>query len=146
MNNIARYFSLLLPGLLFAFIAVGTAYAEDTQATRLLIKRNAEFDKEIIQVSESVDIYREMIWGLMDMYMTTISNKMNEVMKVLTIMASIFIPLTFMAGIYGMNFDNMPELHFKYSYYYLLGVMVVVFFGMIWYRRSLPSANEGEQN
>ena len=54
MNNIARYFSLLLPGLLFAFIAVGTAYAEDTQATRLLIKRNAEFDKEIIQVSESV--------------------------------------------------------------------------------------------
>ena len=54
MNNIARYFSLLLPGLLFAFIAVGTAYAEDTQATKLLIKRNAEFDKEIIQVSESV--------------------------------------------------------------------------------------------
>ncbi|WP_034259650.1 magnesium/cobalt transporter CorA [Aequorivita capsosiphonis] len=87
----------------------------------------------IIQVNESVEIYRDMIWGLMDMYMTTISNKMNEVMKVLTIMASIFIPLTFLAGIYGMNFDNMPELHFKYSYYYLLGVMALVFFGMIWY-------------
>ncbi|MBK5214118.1 MAG: magnesium/cobalt transporter CorA [Flavobacteriaceae bacterium] len=87
----------------------------------------------IIQVNESVEIYREMIWGLMDMYMTTISNKMNEVMKVLTIMASIFIPLTFMAGIYGMNFDHMPELHFKYSYYYLLGVMVLVFLGMILY-------------
>jgi magnesium transporter len=87
----------------------------------------------IIQVNESVEIYREMIWGLMDMYMTTISNKMNEVMKVLTIMASIFIPLTFLAGIYGMNFDHMPELHFKYSYYYLLGVMVLVFFGMLWY-------------
>lgn len=87
----------------------------------------------IIQVNESVEIYREMIWSLMDMYMTTISNKMNEVMKVLTIMASIFIPLTFMAGIYGMNFDHMPELHFRYGYYYLWGVMILVFLGMIWY-------------
>ncbi len=87
----------------------------------------------IIQVNESAEIYREMIWGLMDMYMTTISNKMNEVMKVLTIMASIFIPLTFMAGIYGMNFENMPELHLKYGYYYLWAAMIVVFVGMIWY-------------
>ncbi len=87
----------------------------------------------IIQVNESVEIYRDMIAGLMEMYMTTISNKMNEVMKVLTIMASIFIPLTFLAGIYGMNFDNMPELHFKYSYFYLVGVMGLVILGMIWY-------------
>ncbi|EAP86482.1 magnesium/cobalt transporter CorA [Croceibacter atlanticus] len=87
----------------------------------------------IIQVNESVDIYREMIWGLMDMYMTTISNKMNEVMKVLTIMASIFIPLTFMAGIYGMNFEYIPELQFKYGYFYLWGAMLIVFFGLLWY-------------
>ncbi len=87
----------------------------------------------IIQVNESVEIYREMIWSLMDMYMTTLSNKMNEVMKVLTIMASIFIPLTFIAGIYGMNFDNMPELHFKYGYFYSLGFMVLVTLVMIWY-------------
>ncbi|WP_417372274.1 magnesium/cobalt transporter CorA [Gelidibacter japonicus] len=87
----------------------------------------------IIQVSESVEIYREMIWGLMDMYMTTISNKMNEVMKVLTIMASIFIPLTFMAGIYGMNFEYIPELQLQYGYFYLWGAMILVFFGMIWY-------------
>lgn len=87
----------------------------------------------IIQVNENVEIYREMIWGLMDMYLTTISNKMNEVMKVLTIMASIFIPLTFLAGIYGMNFDNMPELHIKNGYFYLLGFMVLVILGMIWY-------------
>ncbi|GHC51722.1 magnesium/cobalt transporter CorA [Ulvibacter litoralis] len=87
----------------------------------------------IIQVSESVDIYREMIWGLMDMYMSTISNKMNEVMKVLTIMASIFIPLTFMAGIYGMNFEYIPELHLKYGYYYLWIAMILVFLGMLWY-------------
>jgi len=87
----------------------------------------------IIQVSENIEIYREMTWGLMDMYMTTISNKMNEVMKVLTIMASIFIPLTFMAGIYGMNFENMPELQWEYSYFVLWGLMIMVFLGMILY-------------
>lgn len=87
----------------------------------------------VIQLSDSIDIYREMIWSLMDMYMTTISNKMNEVMKVLTIMATIFIPLTFIAGIYGMNFDNIPELHYKYSYFILWGIMILVFLGMIYY-------------
>lgn len=87
----------------------------------------------IIQVSENIEIYREMTWGLMDMYMTTISNKMNEVMKVLTIMASIFIPLTFLAGIYGMNFEYIPELQIKYGYFYLWGLMLFVFFMMLWY-------------
>ncbi|MCF4101656.1 magnesium/cobalt transporter CorA [Gillisia sp. M10.2A] len=87
----------------------------------------------IIQVSENIEIYREMTWGLMDMYMTTISNKMNEVMKVLTIMASIFIPLTFIAGIYGMNFEYMPELQYKYSYFILWGVMIVIFLAMLYY-------------
>lgn len=87
----------------------------------------------IIQVSENVDIYREMIWGLMDMYMTTISNKMNEVMKVLTIIATIFIPLTFIAGIYGMNFENIPELGYKNGYFILWGVMLLLFLGMLYY-------------
>jgi magnesium transporter len=89
----------------------------------------------IIQVSENIDLYREMTWGLMDMYMTTISNKMNEIMKVLTIMASIFIPLTFMAGIYGMNFEYMPELKLKYGYFVLWGLMLLVLLLMIWYFR-----------
>jgi magnesium transporter len=74
-----------------------------------------------------------MIWGLMDMYMTTISNRMNEVMKVLTIIATIFIPLTFIAGIYGMNFENIPELHYKYSYQILWVVMIIIFLGMLYY-------------
>ncbi|WP_299164781.1 magnesium/cobalt transporter CorA [uncultured Eudoraea sp.] len=87
----------------------------------------------VIQVSESIDIQRELIWSLMDMYMTTISNRMNEVMKVLTIMATIFIPLTFIAGVYGMNFENIPELKFQYGYFVLWGVMVVVFLGMLYY-------------
>ena len=89
----------------------------------------------IVHVSESVDLYREMIWSLMDMHMTIISNKMNEIMKVLTIMASIFIPLTFMAGIYGMNFDNIPELHYEYGYYILWGIMAFIFIMMIFYFR-----------
>lgn len=87
----------------------------------------------MIQVSENIEIYREMTWGLMDMYMTTISNKMNEVMKVLTIMASIFIPLTFLAGVYGMNFEYMPELQHPYSYPILLGVMFLILMGMLYY-------------
>jgi len=87
----------------------------------------------IIQLSENIDIYREMIWSLMDMYMTTISNKMNEVMKVLTIIATIFIPLTFIAGVYGMNFTYMPELDYKYSYFILWGVMAVLFVAMLFY-------------
>jgi magnesium transporter len=87
----------------------------------------------IIQVTENIDIYREMVWSLMDMYMTAISNKMNEVMKVLTIIATIFIPLTFIAGIYGMNFDNIPELHYKYSYFILWIVMILLFIGMLFY-------------
>ncbi len=86
-----------------------------------------------IQVIETIEIYRDMLWGLMDMYMSSISNKMNEVMKVLTIIATIFIPLTFIAGIYGMNFDNIPELHFKYGYHILWGVMLFIFFGLLYY-------------
>lgn len=87
----------------------------------------------IVQICESAEIYREIAWDLMGMYMTTISNKMNEVMKVLTIMSSIFIPLTFIAGVYGMNFDFMPELDEPYGYFAVLGVMLLVCLGMIWY-------------
>lgn len=90
----------------------------------------------IIQVNESIDLYREMVWSLMDMYMTIISNKMNEVMKVLTIIATIFIPLTFIAGIYGMNFTNMPELQSQNGYFILLGVMFILFIFMLIYFRK----------
>ena len=90
----------------------------------------------IVQVNESIEMYREMVWSLMDMYMGVISNKMNEVMKVLTIIATVFIPLTFIAGIYGMNFDNMPELHYRYGYFILLGIMVFIFLMMLIYFRK----------
>lgn len=86
-------------------------------------------------ISENIEIYREMISSLMDMYLTTLSNKMNEVMKLLTIIATIFIPLTFIAGIYGMNFENIPELKYKYAYYILWGIMLAIFLGMLYYFR-----------
>ncbi|MEZ4858234.1 MAG: magnesium/cobalt transporter CorA [Flavobacteriaceae bacterium] len=105
----------------------------------IIEERNRDYFRDtydhVIQINENIEIYRDMVWGLMDMYMTTVSNKMNNIMKVLTIIATIFIPLTFIAGIYGMNFDHMPELHYKYSYYILWGVMIVVFVGMLFYFR-----------
>lgn len=85
----------------------------------------------VIQVIDTIETYRDLVSGLLDMYMTNISNKMNEVMKVLTIIATIFIPLTFLAGIYGMNFEFMPELHWRYSYPILLLGMAAIFSGMI---------------
>lgn len=92
-------------------------------------------NSHIAQVNESIDIYREIIWSLMEIYLATINNKMNEVMKMLTIMASIFIPLTFVAGVYGMNFTYMPELEWKYAYFAVLVLMLGITMGMLWYFR-----------
>jgi magnesium transporter len=69
-----------------------------------------------VQVMDIVETYREMAGGLNDLYMSSVGNRMNEIMKVLTIMASFFIPITFVAGVYGMNFEYIPELGWKYSY------------------------------
>jgi magnesium transporter len=96
----------------------------------------ADLYDHILQVTENIDIYREIVWGLMDMYMSSLSNKMNEVMKVLTIMSTIFIPLTFIAGIYGMNFEYMPELGFESAYFYVLGLMLILTLGLIYYFRK----------
>jgi len=85
------------------------------------------------EINESLQVYREMAMSLMEMYMSNMSNKMNEVMKVLTIMASIFIPLTFIAGVYGMNFTNMPELQSEHGYFFVWVVMITLFVGMIVY-------------
>ncbi len=70
----------------------------------------------VMRVIESIESYRDILTGLLEIYISSVSNKMNEVMKVLTVFASIFIPLTFIAGIYGMNFEHMPELKWKWAY------------------------------
>ncbi|MGZ5242547.1 MAG: magnesium/cobalt transporter CorA [Bacteroidia bacterium] len=88
-----------------------------------------------IQVIDTVETYREMIGNLMDLYLSNISYKMNEVMKTLTVITSIFIPLTFITGIYGMNFKNMPELETQYGYFVILAVIITIAFAMIIYFR-----------
>ncbi len=78
------------------------------------------------QAVEVVDTYREMLSDHLNIYNTGISNRLNEIMKVLTIFSAIFIPLTFIAGIYGTNFEHLPELHYRYSYFVFWGVMLAV--------------------
>jgi len=88
-----------------------------------------------IQIIDTVESYRDMLSGMLDVYLSSISNKMNEVMKVLTIFASIFIPLTFFAGIYGMNFTFMPELGWPWGYFAALGFMALVGISLVIYFR-----------
>ncbi|MEZ4424843.1 MAG: magnesium/cobalt transporter CorA [Gemmatimonadota bacterium] len=84
-----------------------------------------------VQVIDSVETLRDVLTGSMDLFLSLQSNRMNEVMKVLTLVTSIFIPLSFLAGLYGMNFDHMPELHLSWGYPALLGLMVAVVLGML---------------
>ena len=86
-----------------------------------------------IQVIDTIETFRDMVSGMLDIYLSSVSNKMNEVMKVLTIIATIFIPLTFIAGVYGMNFKYMPELEWPWGYFLVLGIMMVIALGMLTY-------------
>lgn len=90
-----------------------------------------------IQVIETIESYREMVIGMLDIYLSSISNKMNEVMKVLTIISTVFIPLTFLAGVYGMNFDNFPELRKAWMYpwgFWCITCSAIVL--MVWFFRK----------
>lgn len=86
-----------------------------------------------IQIMDNIDSFRDILSGMLDIYLSTISNKMNEVMKLLTIISTIFIPLTFIAGIYGMNFKYMPELEWRWGYFTVWGIMLIIFGVMVWY-------------
>jgi magnesium transporter len=86
-----------------------------------------------IQIVETVETFRDIISGMIDIYLSNMSNRMNEVMKVLTIIATIFIPLTFIAGVYGMNFAYMPELEWRWGYPAIWLLMLAIFAGMMIY-------------
>ena len=86
-----------------------------------------------IRIIEAVESYRELISGMLDIYLSSVSNKMNETMKFLTVFASIFIPLTFIAGVYGMNFEYMPELKWKWSYPILWSVFIGIAVSLLFY-------------
>lgn len=98
-------------------------------------KRTRPFLNDLLghinQVTENIEVYRDSINDNLGTYHLSMSNKLNDILKVLTIFSVIFIPLTFLAGIYGMNFDHMPELHYQYAYPVFIGVLVVVAGGMI---------------
>jgi magnesium transporter len=89
-----------------------------------------------IRIIETVETFRDIVSGMVDIYISSVSNKMNEVMKVLTIIATIFIPLTFIAGIYGMNFEYMPELGWRWGYPLLWLIMVAIGILMFVYFRK----------
>jgi len=100
----------------------------------------------VVDLSES---YRDLISGSLEAYLSVVSNRLNEIMKVLTIFSAIMLPLTFIAGVYGMNFDNMPELHSRWGYYGVWVFMVIVAIGMLLFFRHrgwIGSAPEEQEN
>ena len=91
-----------------------------------------------VQLIDTIETLRDTVSGLLDIYLSSVNNRMNEVMKVLTIIATIFIPLSFLASVYGMNFDtsispmNMPELRMRFGYILFWIVVAVVGLGLLW--------------
>jgi magnesium transporter len=103
------------------------------ESTQIYLK---DVHDHTIHVIDTIEIFHDMLSGLLDLYISSVSNKMNEIMKVLTIIATIFIPLTFIAGVYGMNFKYMPILEWRYGYPMVLLVMLIIGVGMIIYTRK----------
>jgi magnesium transporter len=95
-----------------------------------------DLQDNVIQSAETVESYREAIAGIMEVHLSAASNRLNKVMKVLTIISTIFIPLTFIVGVYGMNFVHMPELSTTYGYPIVWGVMVLIAAGMVVFFKS----------
>ena len=89
----------------------------------------------LVRVVDLAESYRDLISGSLEAYLSVVSNRLNEIMKVLTIFSAIMLPLTFIAGVYGMNFDHMPELHSKYGYFAVIVLMVVIAVGMLLFFR-----------
>ncbi len=85
----------------------------------------------LIRVTDLAESYRDLISGSLEAYLSVVSNRLNEIMKVLTIFSAIMLPLTFIAGVYGMNFEHMPELPTQYGYFIVWGIMIVVAVGML---------------
>lgn len=107
--------------------------------TRLFLR---DVSDHTVQLFDILETYREIAAGLVDLYLSSVSNRMNEVMKTLTVVSTIFIPLSFIAGLYGMNFDpdmspwNMPELRWRFGYLWALGIMAGVALGLLLWMRS----------
>ncbi len=90
----------------------------------------------VAQILDGIDNQRDMLSNMEALYHAEAANRLNNVMRLLTVISTIFIPLSFIAGVYGMNFDNMPELHTRHGYFILLGVMFCVMVGMLGYFKT----------
>lgn len=105
--------------------------------TELIQEENEKHYKELLdninQAVDLLDYYRDVLYDELNMYHSSMSTKLNDTMRLLTVFSVIFIPLTFIVGVYGMNFDNLPELHWKYGYFLIWGVMLLIVAGMVWY-------------
>ncbi len=93
------------------------------------------YDHTIIAI-DTVETYRDILSGMLDIYLSSMSNRLNSIMKVLTIIATIFMPLTFLAGLYGMNFKYMPELEWHWGYFAVLAIIGLISAGMVIYFRK----------
>lgn len=89
-----------------------------------------------VRVIDTVETYRDLLSGMMDIYLSSVSNRMNEIMKVLTIITTLFVPVTFIAGVYGMNFENMPEIHSKWGYTSIWIIMLSIIISLLIYFRN----------
>jgi magnesium transporter len=108
-----------------------------------IVKGESEFIREenlrfysdvydhVVHIIDSLETFKDLTSSLLDIHINAMNTRMNEVMKVLTVISTIFMPLTFIVGVYGMNFDNMPELHWRYGYYEVWGVMAVMVIAML---------------
>jgi magnesium transporter len=103
-----------------------------SSATRLYFR---DVYDHTVQVIDTVETYRDLLSGMLDLYLSSISNRINEVMKFLTVIGTIFMPLTFLVGVYGMNFKHMPELEWHNGYFILWGLMIALSIAMIIYFR-----------
>jgi len=103
-----------------------------SSATRLYFR---DVYDHTVQVIDTVETYRDLLSGMLDLYLSSISNRINEIMKFMTVIGTIFMPLTFLVGVYGMNFKHMPELEWQYSYFILWGLMIGLSIAMIIYFR-----------
>jgi magnesium transporter len=139
VHGIKRELSLLRRVIWPMREVMNELHREETEEVSTVVKAYMrDVYDHAVQVMDIVETCRETASGLNDLYMSAVSNRMNEVMKVLTIMASFFIPITFVAGVYGMNFEFIPELHWKYSYvgFWAICLSITLALAVFFYRKG----------
>ncbi|MDD3789298.1 MAG: magnesium/cobalt transporter CorA [Petrimonas sp.] len=114
--------------MILSLVKLDTDYISEENQTHY-----KELQDNINQATEMLDYYREVLYDSLDVYHSSMSTKLNDIMALLTVYSVVFIPLTFIVGVYGMNFDHMPELHTRNGYFVVWGIMIVIALAMLWY-------------